>query len=310
MKKITICGATGFVGSNLVRKLSKRYKIYAIYNKKKPFHLKNVKWIKADLRIYKDCIKVTSLSSILIQAAATTSGSKDIINNPFLHVTDNAIMNSYLLKASFVNKIERFIFTSCTVMYHNSNKALTENDVDEKRIFKNYFGVGHTKLYIEKMCKFYSEISNTKFTVIRHSNLYGPFDKFSLTKGHFIGSSIKKVFLKKNYVEIFGSGNEKRDYLYIDDFLNFVDKLILKQKEKFEIINCTYGKSFKILEILQKIIKLSGKQKKIKKTKGKNINVNILVNSYKAKKLLNWKPKVSINEGLNKTIKWYKNEIL
>ena len=98
--------------------------------------------------------------------------------------------------------------------------------------------------------------------------------------------------------------------MYIDDFLNFVDKLILKQKEKFEIINCTYGKSFKILEILQKIIKLSGKQKKIKKTKGKNINVNILVNSYKAKKLLNWKPKVSINEGLNKTIKWYKNEIL
>jgi nucleoside-diphosphate-sugar epimerase len=310
MKKITICGATGFIGINLVRKFSKKYKVYAIYNKKKPFSLKNVKWVKADLRNYKDCLKVTSLSKIIIQAAATTSGSKDIINNPFLHVTDNAIMNSYLLKASYVNSIEKFIFTSCTVMYHHSKKSLSENDVEESRIFKNYYGVGHTKLYVEKMCNFYSKISNIKFSIVRHSNIYGPYDKFSLTKGHFIGSSIKKAFLKKNFIQIFGAGNEKRDYLFIDDFLNFLEKLIIKQKNNFEIINCTYGKSFKIIDILKKIIKFSKTQKKIKKIKGKNINVDILVNSNKAKKLLDWKPNVSIDEGLKKTIKWYQNEIL
>ena len=116
MKKITICGATGFIGINLVRKFSKKYKVYAIYNKQKPFSLKNVKWVKADLRNYKDCLKVTSLSKIIIQAAATTSGSKDIINNPFLHVTDNAIMNSYLLKASYVNSIEKFIVQSTSLL--------------------------------------------------------------------------------------------------------------------------------------------------------------------------------------------------
>lgn len=310
MKKITICGATGFIGLNLIKKFSKNFHVFAIYNKRSPIKIKNVSWIKADLRKYKDCLKVTSLSKILIQAAATTSGSRDIIKSPFLHVTDNAIMNSYLLKASYVNKIENFIFTSCTVMYHHSSKALNENDVNESKIYKNYYGVGHTKLYVEKMCKFYSEISNIKFSIIRHSNIYGPNDKFSLSKGHFIGSSIKKVFLNTNEIKIFGPGKERRDYLYVDDFLNFIDLLIKKQKNKYEIFNCTYGKSFRIIDVLNKIIKLSKINKKIKKQEGKNINVNILVNSKKAKKLLNWYPKVSINDGLKKTIKWYKNEIL
>ena len=49
-------------------------------------------------------------------------------------------------------------------------------------IINKYFGVGWTKIYIEKLCEFYSNISNTKFTIIRHSNIYGPYDKFDLEK--------------------------------------------------------------------------------------------------------------------------------
>ena len=106
-------------------------------------------------------------------------------------------MNSYLLRAIYENKVKHFIFTSCTVMYKNSKKNLSEDEVDEKKIFSNYYGVATTKLYIEKMCKFYSNISKTKFSIIRHSNIYGPNDKFDLNKGHFIGSSIVKVFNPK-----------------------------------------------------------------------------------------------------------------
>ena len=306
-KKILICGATGFVGINLLRSLSKKFKLLAVYNKKPKFNCKNVTWVKADLRNYNDCLRVTKSVDIVIQAAATTSGSKDIINKPFLHVTDNAIMNSYLLKSCFLNKIKHFIFTSCTVMYQNSKKPLFEHQVDEKKIFPGYFGVAHTKLYVEKMCKFYSNISNIKFSIIRHSNLYGPFDKFDINKGHFIGSSIVKLFSKKKDIYIYGKGTEKRDYLYIDDFTNFIKKIITKQSYKFEIYNCSYVRSFKIIEILKKLNKISGKKKKIKHLHGKNLNINILVNSRKAKKKLNWTPKENLDFGLKKTIKWYQN---
>ena len=307
MKKVLICGATGFVGKNLVYSLSKRFKIYAVYNKKPKFYLKNVKWIKADLRKLNNCLKVTKNCDIVIQAAATTSGSKDIINSPYIHVTDNEIMNSYILKSSFINKVKHFIFTSCTVMYKNSETPLNETDVDNTKIFDGYFGVANTKLYIEKMCEFYSKISDTKFSIIRHSNLYGPYDKYDLNKGHFIGSSVVKIFDKKKEIKIFGEGNEKRDYLYIEDFIRMVKNIVFKQKDKFEIFNCTYGKSYKIKDVLKKMIEISKTNKEIKHVKGKNLNINILVSSVKAKKKLGWYPKTKLNVGIRKTLSWYKN---
>ncbi len=305
-KNIVICGATGFVGKNLVLQLSKKYKIIGVYNRKPSFKCKNVLWVKADLRKIEECNKVTKKVDILIQAAATTSGSKDIINKPYLHVTDNAIMNSNLLKSCFDNKVKHFIFTSCTVMYGNSMVPLNENQVIEKKIYKNYFGVANTKLYIEKICKFYSDISKTKFSIIRHSNLYGPHDKFDLNKGHFIGSSILKVHLSKNEIDIFGKGNERRDYLFINDFIDFVKKIIKKQKNNYEIYNCSYGKSYPIKEILKKIINLSGMKKKINHLSGKNLNINIAVSNKKAKKEIQWRPTTKLDKGLKKTINWFK----
>ena len=312
-KNILICGASGFIGKNLSLFFSRKnkYNLIATYNRRKPkIRFKNIKWVKVDLRQFKECIKITKNIDIVLQCAATTSGSRDIIYSPFLHVTDNAVMNSYLLKACYINKIKHFLFTSCTVMYKNSKKSLKENEVEENKIFKSYYGVGHTKLYVEKMCKFFSSISNIKFTIIRHSNIYGPYDKFDEKKGHFIGSSIYKIFNKKNkIIKIFGKGNEMRDFLYIDDLVSFVDLAIKKQKENFQIINCSYGKSYKIRDILNKIIAISKTNKKIKNIlSGKNINVNILVNSNKAKKILGWKPKTNIDKGIYNTIDWFKKE--
>ena len=313
-KTILVCGATGFLGKNLILSFlkNKNYKIIAVYNKKKPyFNSRKIVWKKADLRLYKDCLNVTKKVDIILQFAATTSGSKDIINEPFLHVTDNAVMNSYLLRASYVNKVKHFIFPSCTVIYKNSNTPLNENQVNEKKIFPNYFGVGHTKLYIEKMCKFYSNISDTKFSIIRHSNIFGPYDKFDLKKGHFIGSSIKKVFnTNDKYIKIFGDGSEKRDVLYIDDFISFLKNLLKYQNKNYEIFNCSYGKSFRIIDLLKKIIKISKKNLKIIKLKNhKSIKVNISVNSSKAKRELGWHRKFSVDSGLKKSISWFlKNE--
>ena len=59
-------------------------------------------------------------------------------------------------------------------MLKSQKKPQTEDEFSNNKIYPNYFGVGWTKIFIEKQCEFYSKISNTKFTVIRHSNIYGP----------------------------------------------------------------------------------------------------------------------------------------
>jgi nucleoside-diphosphate-sugar epimerase len=236
-KNLLICGATGFIGRNILQKFikEKKYNIFAIYNNKKPFRThKSVKWIKYDLRSPDIINKITKDINIVIQAAATTTGSKDVINQPFLHVTDNAVMNAYLFRSCFLNKVEHVIFFSCTTMYKSSSKSLKETDFNPlKDIDPKYFGVATTKVYNEKMCEFYSTLGKTKYTAIRHSNIYGPYDKFDLERSHVFGATITKVMTAKKEIIVWGKGHEKRDLLYIDDLVNFVKLVILKQKNNY-----------------------------------------------------------------------------
>ena len=72
------------------------------------------------------------------------------------------------------------------------------------------------------MCEFYSRLGRNKYTLIRHSNIYGPNDKFDLKKSHVFGASLNKVVnCKNNFVNIWGDGKESRDLLYISDLINF-----------------------------------------------------------------------------------------
>lgn len=313
--KILICGGSGFIGQNLVNffKRKKKYTIWATYNKKKP-KLKNVNWIKINLCNPKAVDRIIKGKDIVIQAAATTSGAKQIINRPYIHVTDNAIMNSYIMKSCSDNKIKHVIFFSCTVMYPNTRNKLSENfKINYNNIDRKYFGVAQTKLYIEKICKFFSMIGKTKFTCIRHSNVYGPFDKFDLDKSHFFGATITKVLTSKNnsILNVWGKGNEYRNMLYIDDLLSFVYLVLKKQKSSFEIYNCGSDNAFKVKDIILKIIKISKKKLKIYYDKSKpTININILIDSKKAKKQIGWKPKISLEKGISKTLSWYRKNFL
>ena len=309
-KRILICGATGFIGRNLTIELSKNknYQVIATFFKTKSFKCKNVKWIKADLRDPLKVNKITKKIDIIIQASATTSGAKTIINKPHEHVTDNAVMNSYILRSAHENNVKHLIFFSCTVMYQSSKKSLKESDFNpSKELFSNYFGVGNTKLYIEKMCEFYSKIGSTKFTCIRHSNIFGPFDKFDLNKSHFFGASITKVMNAKKNIIVWGDGKEKRDLLYVGDLVNFVKLSVQKQKNKFRIYNCGCGKPYSIENIIKKIIKLSNKKIGIIYDKTQpTIKTSLSLNCKLANKELGWKPKVNLNKGIQHTLKWWK----
>ena len=305
--KIMILGATGFIGKNIALYYSKNLKIKATYNKKIPFKNQNIEWIKCDLRSTRQINNLFDNIDIVINAAAVTSGMRDIINKPHIHVNDNALMNINILKQLFKNKnIKHYIFFSCTVMYQSSLKKQDEKKFNY-RITDKYFGVGWTKVYIEKLCKFYSSFLNTKFTVIRHSNIFGPYDKFDLEKSHVMGATISKVMKAKKEITIWGKGNEIRDFLYISDLIKFVELLIKNQKNKYEVYNCGSEIGVKILDLAKLITKIAGKKIKIKKNlKAPTIDFNLVLDCGKAKKEIGWKAQVNLSDGIKKTLVWYK----
>ena len=120
-------------------------------------------------------------------------------------------------------------------------------------MYHNYFGGGCIKVFVEKLGEFYSRLNRNKYTLIRHSNIYGPYDKFDLEKSHVFGASINKVVNSSdNKLTIWGKGAEGRDLLYIEDFINFIDCAIKNQTEKYELFNVGLGKGIKIKDLLGK----------------------------------------------------------
>lgn len=314
-KRILVCGATGFLGRNLCEYFSQRkeFDIFGTYFKTSPFNNQKINMIKVDLTNKKDVSRVVRGMDIIIQTAAVTSGAKDILNAPYIHVTDNAIMNSLLLRCAFENNIEHFIFPSSSTVYRSSPKPLKETDMDgNQEPYKNYFGSANTKLYLEKMCAFFSRFGKTKYTVMRLSNIYGPYDKFDLEKSHVFGATMTKIMQAKDggKIVVWGKGNEERDLLYISDLVNFVSICIDKQNDKFELYNVGYGASVSVTDLVKKIISYSGKNIAIEYNSSKpSINTKIYLDISKARNLLGWLPKVTLDEGINKTMSWYRTNI-
>lgn len=315
LKKMLICGGTGFIGRNLAEfyAQNEEYEVFATYLTSKPPVMAGVRYVKADLRRQEDVKKIMEGMDIVIQAAATTSGSKEIVNKPYYHVTDNAVMNSLILREAFECGIKHLVFLSCTVMYQPSDIPLAETDYSESdEIFPNYFGVGWTKVYIEKMCQFYSRICDTKFTVFRHSNIYGPYDKYDLERSHVFGATVTKVMQAYEGTDIlvWGEGKEGRDLLYVKDLVKAVDLALNKQESGYELTNIGYGSAITISDLVQKIINISGKKIGIRYDTSKpNIPTKLCLNCDKAEKLYGWKRETSIDEGIVETLKWYRENV-
>ena len=221
-------------------------------------------------------------------------------------------MNSLLLREAFEQGIEHFVFPSCTIMYQKSENALKETDFNPSDdLLPFYFGAGHTKIYLEKMCEFYAGFGKTKHTVIRHSNMYGPHDKYDLEKSHVTGATITKVMTSEDgKVNVWGTGEEARDLLYIKDLVLFVESALQNQEEKYELFNVGLGEKIKIKDLVRKVIECSGKDLEIVHDLSKpTVPTSLYLDCSYAKEKLGWEPSYSLESGLLETLKWYKENM-
>ena len=309
---ILILGATGFIGRNLTEKLAlnPNYSIFAVSYNSPQYEFSNVKWLSINLCDSDQIKGLFDNIDIVIQAAATTSGANEIVNNPELHVTENAIMNSLILREISRHNVRNFIFFSCTTMYQsNAEKKQGENDFDKNiPFYEKYLGVASTKVYIENLCEFYSKICDTKFSVIRHTNIYGPYDKFDLKKSHVMGATITKVMQSNNSIEIWGTGSEMRDLLYIDDLIELVQLVIQKQRQNYLLFNAGSDFGISVTDLTKEICSIAQKSLNLIYQKEKpNLNFSFISDSSKAFQEFGWKAQTSLEIGIKLTLDWWKN---
>lgn len=295
--KILVLGANGFIGRNIVEHFTRLGNEVIAHSRSR--------W-GGDLRSPSVVRNLVRDVDIVIQCAATTSGSKDITTRPEIHVTDNAIMNALIFRAAHDAGVKHVIFFSCTTMFRDG-VITEESEID---VHPKYFGVAHTKLYNEKMAEFYAGLGRTKFTVIRHSNCYGQHDKFDLSRSHVFGATVTKVMQATDTVKVWGTGEEARDLLYVSDLVDFVVAAIEKQPGQFGLYNAGSGYAVKIKDLVQKVIDASGKKLQIEyDVTAPSIPTSLWLDCTKAANELGWEPKVSLEDGIVRTLNWWRANV-
>jgi len=314
-KNILVTGASGFVGTNLITKLiGDGANVRGTLHKRSPqvdFPSDKISYIYGDLTDKKDCKNAVEGIDYVFMCAANTSGAAVMEKTPLVHVTPNVIMNSLMLESSYEARVKKFMFLSSNTVYPLSDIPLKEEDVTGE-FFHKYFFVANMKKFTEILCEMYgSKIENKMTTIIiRPGNLYGPYDDFEWETSHSTPALIRRVVERHNPIEVWGDGSDKKDLLYIDDFIRGI-MLAMENVNKFDIFNIASGRAFSIKETLEMILKID---------KYENSNVVFdttkpimiskrLINIAKSIKLLGFDPKISLREGVEKTINWYREKI-
>lgn len=310
-RKILVCGASGFIGRNLFEALSRRQdcEVFGTYLRHPPPARDHM--LRADLTQAEDAHEVTRGVDVLIQAAALTSGAKDIVSRPTLHVTDNVVMNARLFQAAHDNGVRHAVFLSCTVLYPQTlDRPVKESDLDlVNGIHPAYFGGAWMKVYVEKLCELYAKLGRTSFTIVRHSNVYGPHDKYDLDRSHVFGATVAKVMSVPDggEISVWGDGTEERDLLHVSDLVRFVERAIERQAHRLEVFNVGLGQSTSVAALVRRVVECSGRSLRISFDPTKpTIPGRLVLDCGKARERLGWEPEVSLDEGIRRTLDWYR----
>lgn len=308
--KVMVCGASGFLGRNLFESFNSldNYEVFGTYFKNKP-QVSSPRVFQADLKDKETALRATRDMDVVINAAGqiTGIGVFSVEESGRANAEANGLINSNLIETAYINKVGHFVFLSCTIMYPSSDISLAEDEIDIAKIHPTYSRSAEMKISGEELCQHYASLGSTKYTAVRHTNIYGPYDKFDLHRGHVLASTIVKVLQGEKEIIVWGSGIETRDFLHVDDQVEFIKKAIGLQKNSFEIFNVGSGRTYSVNELVKIILSLTGKKLAVIHDLQKpTISSRISIDVEKAFWVLGWKARVDLLEGLSKTIEWYK----
>ena len=273
---ILITGTTGFIGKHLVKKIPD-YNMAIDQNGK-----------KIDLRIREEVLKIKR-ADIVIHLAGKIPSEKNYSKNIFFEHNFLGTLN--VLEYCIIKKVKKIIFVSSYV-YGNSGK----NPINEKHKIKPHNTYTKSKVLSEELCKIYAKKYKIEIIILRPFNIFG-----NLQKDNSLISNIIKSIKNDSHITIINK-NDKRDYLFIDDLINAIVKLI-DYKCKFEIFNVGSGKSYSFENVVQLFEKKNKKKIKRKyKISKKNSIPKIQADISKIKKEIKWIPRYTLEEGIEKIV--------
>ncbi len=310
MKKILVIGCNSFSGSSLIDYLpTKKFEIYGISRKsyKNKFNrfFKNSKKIKfKNFNFSNEMPKILKYINKIKPHYIVNYVSESMVAESWLYPEDWYKLNSYILP-TFYHKISNFKFIKKVIHFSTPEVyGSTKKNAKETSLFSPSTPYGISRVTADQACNLL--YSYKKFPVIttRASNVYGEYQKLY----RIIPKTIFSI-LNNNKIFLHGGGKSKRNFIHIDDVSNAI--ILLLQKGK---VGNTYHISSSPMISIKDLVELIGEKFNKNINQISKISLDRLgkdkiysLNSNKLRKL-GWRPKISLDQGLNKVISWIKKE--
>jgi GDP-L-fucose synthase len=308
-KHVLVTGGTGFVGTHIVQELLKyKTQIRIPIHKRQPLVTgENIETIEADLTSPEDCLRAVRDVDFVFHAAGAVSGAGATTGNPMSSITTNLILTVRMLEAACVSGVKRFLIFSSSTGYPVKEHPVKEEEFWAGPTHTSYFGYGWMRRYLERIAEFVVSKSDMKIAVVRPTAIYGRFDNFDLATSHVVPALICKAVKRSDPYEVWGNGEEVRDFLHVRDLARGC-LLMLEKHAVCDAVNIGYGKVVTIREIVQLILEAADyKDAKVVFNTSKPTAIPFrMVDTTKGKSILGFEPEISLKEGLHDTITWFK----
>jgi len=304
-KKILITGASGFLGSHLVKKFEEKGVKNLFTPSSKEFNLTDIN----------ACRKVVEGMDIVIHLAGFVGGIGLNMNHPGEMFYDNIRMGIFLIDEARKAHVEKFVAIGSICCY----PKFTPIPFTEDHLWDGYpeetnapYGLAKKMLLVQ--CQAYRQQYNFNGIFLLPVNMYGPGDNFDPNSSHVIPALIKKIYdaklQHKNEFVVWGTGTPTREFLFVEDAAEAII-LATERYNKSDPVNIGAGFEISIRDLTHKIAKLIGFTGKIVWDKTKpDGQPRRMLDTSRAKKEFGFVAKTSFDEGLKREIQWYEQHVL
>jgi GDP-D-mannose 3',5'-epimerase len=313
--RVLVTGAGGFIGHHLTRYLVERdYWVRGVDVKEPEYEATAAQDFKLlDLSDAANCLEATKDIDEVYGLAANMGGIGFIENNKAVIVRDNTFINMHTIEAARQNGVKRYLYTSSACIYPGYKQK--DTDITPLREEDAYpadaeDGYGWEKLYMERVCRHYTEDFGLDTRVVRFHNIFGPLGTYDGGREKSPAAICRKVAQAKDgdSIEVWGDGEQTRSYCYIDDCVEGIYRLM--RSEHREPINLGQDRMISINQLVDMISQIAGKKigKEYDLTKPQGVRGRNSDNT-KLREVLNWEPTISLEDGLDRTYHWIAGEL-
>lgn len=299
--KIFVAGHRGLVGQAILKKLKAAGFTNIITKTSLELDLRNQAAVKNFF--------ANESPEYVFLSAAKVGGIQANINHPAQFIYDNIMIQSNIIESSYRSGVKKLLFLGSSCIYpRNCTQPMLESYLMNGPLEPTNEYYALAKLSGLKMCQAYNKQYGTKFISCLPCNLYGPNDNFNPDTSHVIPALIHKIYSAKitnlEQVVLWGTGNARREFLYVDDLADAA-LFLMQNYDDNEPINIGYGTDITIKELIKKIQRITDFKGDIvfDNTKPDGMPRKLL-DTTKAQ-FLGWKATTNLDAGLEKTIQWY-----